>query len=267
MIFFLLQTVNIDSEIMAIHPSLTPIFKNPLESVVNYSDPRTHFYLGSPSIAKLSDGAIIVSHDHFGPGNPKNQEFLYNTTKVFRSDDVGKNWTYQSMIPGAFWSGLFIHKNALYLLGCSSGYGDIVIRKSDDGGKNWTIPQDEKSGLLFPRGMNKSSPKYHGSATPVLVEENIYRAFEDNVTGEWGSGFHAAIISAKSDSDLLRADSWVMTNKLKYNSETQPADFGKLKGGWLEGNVVRGPDNKIWNILRVNSAPAVNKAAITKTLK
>ena len=34
----------------------------------------------------------------------------------------------------AFWSSLFVHRDAVYLLGTSQQYGSIVIRRSDDGG-------------------------------------------------------------------------------------------------------------------------------------
>ena len=36
--------------------------------------------------------------------------------------------------------------------------------------------------------------------------------------------------------------------------------------GWLEGNAVAGPDGYVYDVLRVNSAPTANKAALTKIL-
>ena len=35
---------------------------------INYSDPKTKIYLGSPSIEKLPNGHYVASHDHFGTG-------------------------------------------------------------------------------------------------------------------------------------------------------------------------------------------------------
>jgi hypothetical protein len=54
-------------------------------------------------------------------------------------------------------------------------------------------------------------------------------------------------------------------NKLPYDPTWTPAEWGTLeRPGWLEGNVVETPDGEIWNILRFNSSPAVDKAAIVK---
>ena len=36
------------------------------------------------------------------------------------------------------------------------------------------------------------------------------------------------------------------------------------KSRLAEGNIVQAPDGTLWNILRVNSRPAVNKAALVR---
>ena len=251
---------------------LKPLFKNPLENVVAFSPPETGIYLGSPSIALLPDGKIVVSHDFFGPNCPRNEHGMPDTTRIFVSNDGGRSWEMVSEIKGAYWSTIFFYKDSLYLLGTSAKYGDIVIRRSGDGGKTWTKPIDEDSGLLFKGGEGDKPPNYHCAPVPVLFYRNrIWRAFEDNVSGKWPDGFQALVISAKVGSDLFKSSSWVMTNKLPYDPTTDPPEFGSpdeesgaKRPGWLEGNVVAGLNGQVYNILRVNSAPVANKAAVTK---
>lgn len=84
---------------------------------------------------------------------------------------------------------------------------------------------------------------YHCAPVPVVGHNGrIYRAFEDNdETVDFAAGFKASVISASAESDLLDARSWVMSNKLAYDQETDPPEFGDVKDGmpgWLEGNVV-----------------------------
>ena len=50
-----------------------------------------------------------------------------------------------------YWSSLFHHRGAAYILGTSQQYGSIVIRRSDDGGFTWTHPKDAASGLALSR--------------------------------------------------------------------------------------------------------------------
>jgi hypothetical protein len=104
---------------------------------------------------------------------------------------------------------------------------------------------------------------------PVLFSHGrIYRAFEDCDPIEWGKGFRALVISADVDADLLDAGSWRVSNKLPYNPETDPPEFGANKGryGWLEGNMVEAPDGSLWDILRTVADPVLNKGAMVRVL-
>jgi hypothetical protein len=101
---------------------------------------------------------------------------------------------------------------------------------------------------------------------PILKKNNrIYRAFEDCDPCVWGIGFRSLIISAADDADLLDASNWTMSNKLPYDPLWTPTEWGRLiNPGWLEGNVIEAPNGEIWNILRFNSDPIVDKAVIVK---
>ena len=232
---------------------------------VKYQDSATRTYLGSPSIVRLDNGDLLVTHDYFGTGCPKNHEGEQHLTSVYRSSDDGKTWVNVTHIANAFWSNLFKHKDAVYLLGPSQQYGSIVIRRSDDNGNTWTHPKDEKSGLLFRGGAFREPPNYHCAPMPMLYKDGrIYRAFEDCTPCKWGKGFQSLVISVDENADLLDAGNWIMSNKLPYDPSWTPEEWKSKNPGWLEGNVVEAPDGKIRNILRFSSDPVVDRAAIVK---
>lgn len=235
-------------------------------SEVRYQDPATKTYLGSPSIIRLDNGGLLVTHDYFGPGCPRNHENEEHLTSVYRSSDDGRTWANLTHIAGAFWSSLFRHRGAIHLIGTSQQYGSIVIRRSEDNGNTWTHPKDGESGLLFKGGHYHTPPNYHCAPVPVLpANGRLYRAFEDCDPCIWGKGFKSLVISAPQDGDLLDASNWTMSNKLAYDPAWTPASWGNCPcPGWLEGNVVETPQGEIWNILRLHSDPAVDKAAIVK---
>lgn len=232
-----------------------------IESQVKYMPERSRMYLGSPSLVRWSDGSIIASHDYFyeepaGIDHPR-------LTGIYCSADEGQSWQNISQVIGAFWSTLFVHQGALYLLGCDRCYGSIVIRRSTDGGYTWSWPLDAQSGLLFAGGPATTAPNYHGAPVPVTIHHGrIFRAFEDNATGHWPTGFLAAVISAPADADLLRAANWTMSNKLAFDPTQVPADWGDHGPGFLEGNVIAGPDGKLWNIMRLSTEPYSDYAAM-----
>jgi len=234
---------------------------------LRYQDARTKAYLGSPALTRLPDGTLLAAHDYFGPGCARNHEDEEHLTTVYRSEDGGETWQEVNHIAGAFWSSLFCIGDAVYLIGTSQQYGSIVIRRSTDGGWTWTHPADEQTGLLVRGGPYREPPNFHCAPVPVLEHEGrIYRAFEDNTPCHWPTGFQSLVLSAPVDADLLDARSWRMSNRLPYRPEWTPKDWSPLpeQPGWLEGNVVLTPDGELWNILRFNSKPEVDKAAIVR---
>ncbi len=245
---------------------------NPLEHVVHFSPACTGIYLGSPSIVRTPNGDLLVSMDMFGPGAPRSEGTKqYNTALIFRSCDDGDTWRYVTCVQNTFWASLFVHRGKVYYLGCSEAYGSIVIRRSDDNGTTWTEPDDEHSGLLFKAGPGNTGPNFHCAPMPVVEHEGrLYRAFENCTPREWPSGFRSLVISAEADIDLLKSSSWIMSNQVVYDQESDPAQFtvganhlpGGNSAGWLEGNVVPAPDGQLHNILRVNSLPVVDRAAV-----
>ena len=94
-------------------------------------------FVGSPSIVRLPDGALVASHDLFGPASSEHE---LATTRIFRSEYDGAHWAHIASVEGAFWSNLFVYEQALYLMGMTHHHGLLVIRRSEDGGKSWTTP-------------------------------------------------------------------------------------------------------------------------------
>ncbi len=198
--------------------------------VINHSPASSGICLGSPSVCALPDGTYIASHDVFG--EKAKEHSGSNMTFVYESKDKGKTWKRLAEFP-QFWSGLFYHKDALYIMGTDATNGAAVIRKSLDGGKTWTDPKDSNSGLLFEK--TKGMLGFHGAPVPVVLHDGrIWRAMESRMSAnKWGF-FSSFMLSADENADLLKAESWVMSDILDFKKEMQTSVFAN----WLEGNAV-----------------------------
>jgi hypothetical protein len=219
--------------------------------VIDHSPAASGRYVGSPSIVILPDGNYLASHDLFGP---KSGSTTCATTVVFLSKNRGKSWHKRAQLQCAFWSNLFVHRGAVYLMGTTSEYGRIVIRRSVDDGKTWTKPDTTSTGLLAPDG------HWHTAPCPVVEHDGrLWRAFENAGGGtQWGKRFEAGMLSVPDDANLLVAANWTFSNLLPRNPEWLNGDFG----GWLEGNAVVAPDGKVVDVLRVAAPHLPEKAAI-----
>jgi hypothetical protein len=199
-------------------------------------------FIGSPSICILPDGSYVASYDE----NSTTQVSSNNTTQIYRSIDKGKSWSHASTISGQFWSTLFVHNNNLYIIGPSKVAGNLIIRRSTDGGTSWTTPTGKSTGIIL-------SGNYHTAPTPVTVfKGRIWRAVEDaSLSGQndWTKNiFHQLMfVSISEDLDLLNGNNWVSSNALGYDETYLSGKFI----GWLEGNAIFGPDEKMHNVARV----------------
>jgi len=207
--------------------------------VVDYVPASTRTYPSSPSICILPNGEYVASHDFFGP---QSKEWELAVTVIFKSSDRGKSWEKIAEINGQFWSNLFIHNAALYIMGTWNHDGNFIIRRSLDNGISWSDPLDSKTGLLL-------KGKYHTAPVPVVVHNGrLWRALEHPVPyNDSVNHLCPMMISAPTDADLLNADSWTASNYLPFDSTYLDGKFNN----WLEGNAVVTPEGNVVNILRV----------------
>lgn len=236
------------------------------ESIVKYQPSNTEFYLGSPCIVRYDENMLIVSLDYFGKNRPRDEFGRSNRTSIFSSNDEGKTWNHVSDIDGMYWGTLFKHDDKLYLLGNAAAMSHIVILESRDRGKTWTKAVDGKSGLLFHDGGGKEAPRYHGAPTPVVFHGGrIYRAFENQHDGSLPGmrGYNSLVVSAPAESNLLDAKNWTKSNELSFSDKWDRPGSNRTTG-WIEGNIVVAPDGGIRNILRVNSTPFYDRAAMIR---
>lgn len=206
-------------------------------AIIAYSPASTGVFLGTPSLVIAPDGTYFAAHDHF--------RGKWDLIHVYRSDDKGLTWKKISEMDG-FWSGLFWHKNHLYLMGTTGRYGHLVIRRSNDMGETWTEPTNNNNGLIRRHTPDKG---YHTSAVSIVKHNGrIYRPFEmARRDGGWGR-FEAMVFSAPVDADLLKAENWISTTSMPVDTA-----WGMEYRTWLEGGAVISPDDKVVNILRVDN--------------
>lgn len=221
-------------------------------SIVAYSPASSGIFLGSPSIAILPNGNYVASHDHFGPNSGEWEEA---TTNIYKSPNKGESWIQIAQIKGQFWSNLFVHDGDLYIMGTDRHHGNVIIRRSTNGGVTWTTPEDRDSGLLL-------VGEYHTAPMPVLKHNGrLWRAMEsaDGPVKQWGKRYGSFVMSAPNSSDLLKAENWLSSIIVWYDSTYMEGNFG----GWLEGNVLVTPQNNMINLIRTeNKVDPKERAAV-----
>ena len=211
-------------------------------TVVNYlhpDDPEYAFsgrYLCSPSLIRLENGDLLASMDLYASGAPQ------NLTLIYISHDDGATWKHHSELFPCFWGKMFLSGGKLYMLGCSTEYGDVLIGRSDDGGKTWTPPTVLLRGSCHARQVG-----WHRAPMPVLIKNG--RVMTDVQYGAWSEKvFCDAVLSAPEDGDLLSAESWVCTELFDAREHISPLSE-RIWGG-IEGNVIEAPDGRVVDFLR-----------------
>ena len=200
-------------------------------------------YLCSPSLLRLDDGTLLASMDLYESGAPQ------NLTLIYSSKDNGKTWKHLCELFPCFWGKMFYCARKLYMLGCSTEYGDLLIGSSDDGGRTWGKPT-----VLLRGGCHCKEVGWHRAPMPVLVKNG--RIMTDVQYGAWSKRvFCDAVISAPANSNLLNAQNWVCTELFDAREHLFPLPE-KIWGG-IEGNVLSSSDGKIVDFLRF-----ANKSAL-----
>ncbi|MBQ1212182.1 MAG: exo-alpha-sialidase [Clostridia bacterium] len=215
-------------------------YLHPDDEVYSYSGR----YLCSPSMVRHPDGYLLASMDLYAGACPQ------NLTLIYRSDDNGETWHYVSELMPCFWGKLFIHKGELYMLACSTEYGDLLIGKSTDGGKTFSAPVSLLRGA---NGKNGSCGVHKNPQNMLVYNGRLYG------TLEWGSWknteyYHAAMVmSCDEDADLLDPESWHFSEPVKYDPNWEGVASDGIKGN-IEGTLCVAPDGKLYNLMRYQTA-------------
>lgn len=227
---------------------------------VNYLHPQDECYsfsghsLCSPSILRMKSGTMLVSMDVYQ--HLRGQ----NLTKIFASYDDGKTWQYRTDLFPCFWGKLFEYGDALYMLGFTTEYGHLIIGKSTDEGESWS-----EFVSLFPGSGNRYCGGPHRA--PLNVMEHAGRLWAAVDFGTWEKQGHmSGVVSVSVTDDLMKPESWVMSDFLPYDPTWEGAAAGDSKG-CLEGNMVLLPDGTLCNMLRYqiqNCVPNRDRAVLLK---
>ena len=215
-------------------------------TVVNYLHPDDEVYsfsgryLCSPSLVRHPGGYLLASMDLYAPSAPQ------NLSLIFRSDDNGESWYYLSELMPCFWGKLFMHRGVLYMLSCSTEYGDLLIGKSEDGGRTFSAPVTLLRGL----GGKLKSVGVHKNPQNILSYGG--RLYETLEWGSWGNTeyYHAAMVmSCDENDDLMNPESWHFTMPVKYDPSWEGVAEDGFKGN-IEGTLCVAPDGKLYNYMR-----------------
>jgi hypothetical protein len=221
-------------------PGITVAYCHPEDYTFDFSGRS----LASPSILRLPNGRLLVSHDFYWACGGQ------NLSHVYYSDDDGFTWHFLSELKPCFWGKLFWHQNKLFMMAVSTEYGSLEIFSSNDMGKTWSGPIE----ILHGEGLrDKGGP--HRAPTPVVeYSGRLWTAVE---YGSWElPAFHdAGVASIALEADPMVASNWIIPPFVRYN----PDCSGAVKGGHpghLEGNVVITPDGELVNFMRYQTSSA-----------
>ena len=198
-------------------------------------------YLCSPSLVRHPDGFLLASMDLFAFDHPQ------NLTLIFRSDDDGESWHYVSELMPCFWGKMFIHKGELYMLSCSTEYGDLLIGKSTDGGKSFCAP------VCLLRGSNGNNRNDGVHKNPQNIFRYGGRIYNSLEWGSWKNPefwLAAMVMSCDEDADLLDPQSWSFSEPRKFDRFVPEISALPMKTMTIEGTVTLSPDGKLLNIMR-----------------
>lgn len=196
------------------------------------------------------------------------------STAIYRSTDKGRSWSLYSTPTKMNFTRLFEHNGALYIMGTESD-GELIICKSTDNGKTWTTPDATTRSGYIDMGLHEGTEKvigHHAPTTMAIWDGRIWRAME-NKNDDDSDAAHANqqqiypfVISAPVDSDLLDPKSWSYTNTVFGNKSYYKVN-GYTISRLIEGNVVVGPDGKLYNLLRASSSGTSSVACLARVEK
>lgn len=183
---------------------------------------------------------MLASMDLYKGGDP---QFL---TLIFRSDDEGKTWHYVSELMPCFWGKLFIHKGELYMLSCSTGYGDLLIGKSTDGGKTFPAP------VVLLRGTIGDNDGVHKNPQNIFrYNGRIYETLEWGRGGNEIFGYAAMVMSCDENDDLLVPENWSFSEPRTFDPNFSETTEGLPNNTLtMEGTLTADKEGNLLNVMR-----------------
>lgn len=196
----------------------------------------------SPAIHLHGTGAkkqLWVANEY---SQVKNWKEIDTVTVLRVSDDDGKSWRETVRFPHIRWGGFFEVEGTVYFSGTSGEKNAVAIHRFRS--------ETEYDVAYIDFGCGWTSPN------TVLVDGGrVYQALG------------TAAISAPVGADLLRRESWTVSSSLspiltrewflRASGEGTAPRFVVM-----EGNILRAPDGKIYNIMRTETQPNSGYAAI-----
>jgi hypothetical protein len=224
--------------------------------VLSHSPASTGIYLSSPSLVILPDGRYCATCDEFGHGSTEQTSGI---TRVFRSSDRGQTWKRLPNVQPAFWSTLFVHRGALYLIGSTNSGEEsrLCIRRSADWGQTWSNPTGPENGLLRP-----DVPVQTNAGNITLCKGRIWFASVFDILGPhgWGTSFRFFVMSAPLKADLLKDSSWTYSTPIFSNPTFLQGKFH----GLVEGTITTGPAGCPVALYRVSYPDLPEKALVAR---
>ncbi len=210
----------------------------------NVTDWRTTAYVTcySPAILCRHENGVRAIYIANEFSRVLNWKEIETVTVIKKSTDEGKTWTEVASLPHIRWGGMFEVNGTIYMSGTNGQEKAVSI---------YRFREDMSyDAAHFDFGCGWTSPN-----TVLIHDGRIYQALG------------TAAISAPIDADLLKRESWTVSSSLKpiLTQEWFLRESGEPEAKRftvMEGNMLLGPDGKVYNIMRIESQPAAGYAAM-----
>ncbi|MBQ8214275.1 MAG: hypothetical protein IJZ80_09720 [Clostridia bacterium] len=211
------------------------------EDTLDYAEP-TYICYYSPSILAMAENGKNVLYSAVEYCQVHNHAEIATQTVIKKSTDGGKTWTEVNRVKTLKWAILFNIGDQIYIAGSVTGKGYYIGAVNE--GKSIAIKQLWK----------KSS----GVFEHLIADGYLYFALDFGMA------------SIPLTDDPLVADNWTLTQDpgelvtKKWYIQVSGKTLGEGDADLMEGSMVKGKDDKLYAIYRIESQPNANYAVMLK---